>query len=189
VLKASVLAAAVALGVGLCSASLGAAAGNRNEVQVRRTVSCATKLGALQISAFATNPSIGTANVSITTGDPNNSPTGLLGLSSQQPRYGLGGACRSVTKPVALSHRGLVSAGVVHSGDIRWPTAFCGASRRVLVRFALALSSSGKPVSATIAIATQPTAHGKKSKPIGFVQWSPSRSVTYHAPSCTTQEQ
>jgi hypothetical protein len=57
------------------------------------------------------------------------------------------------------------------------------------VRFALALSSSGKPVSATIAIATQPTAHGKKSKPIGFVQWSPSRSVTYYAPSCTTQEQ
>jgi hypothetical protein len=186
--KAFVLAAAVALGAGMYGASLGAAAGNRNELQVRRTVSCATKLGALQISAFATNPSIGTANVSITTGDPNNSPTGLLGMSTGQPRYGLSGTCHSATKPVALTHHGLVSAGVVHSGDIRWPTAFCGASRHVLVRFALALNSSGKPVSATIAIATQP-AHGKKSKPIGFVQWSASRSVTYHAPSCTTQEQ
>jgi hypothetical protein len=181
-------AAAVALGVGLYAASVGAAAGNRNELLVRRTVSCATKLGALQISAFATNPTIGTANVSITTGDPNNGSVGLIGLSSQQPRYGLNGGCHSVTKRVALSHRGLVSAGVVHSGDIRWPTAYCSASRRVLVRLAIGLNSSGKPVSASIAIATQPV-RGKKSKPIGFVQWSASRSVTYHAPSCTTQEQ
>jgi hypothetical protein len=188
VLKAFVLAAAVALGVGLYAASLGAAAGKRNEIQVRRTVSCATKLGALQISAFATNPTIGTANVSITTGDPNHDSVGLFGLSTGQPRYGLNSACHSVTKQVALSHRGLVSAGVVHSGDIRWPTAFCSASRRVLVRFSLALNSSGKPVSATVAIAMQP-ARGKKSKPIGFVQWSPSRAVAYHAPGCTTQEQ
>jgi len=187
-MKALGLAAAVALGVSLYGASLGAAAGNRSQTQVRRTVSCATKLGALQISAYATNPTIGTANVYITTGDPNNGSTGLLGLSSQQPRYGLNGACHSVTKQVALSHRGLVSAGVVHSGDLRWPTAFCAASRRVLVRFAVTLNSSGKPVSATIAIATQPT-RGKKSKPIGFVQWSPARAVVYHAPGCTTQEQ
>jgi hypothetical protein len=57
------------------------------------------------------------------------------------------------------------------------------------VRLVLGLNSSGKPVSAKIAIATQPTARSKKSKPIGFVQWSPSQSVTYHAPACTTQEQ
>ncbi len=182
------LAGAVALGVVLYGASLGLAAGNRVETQVRRTFSCATTQGALQISAYASNPTIGTANVSITTGDPN-SATGLLGMSTGQPRYGLGGACRSVTKQVAMTHRGLTSAGVVHAGDIRWPTVFCAASPRVLLHFVLALNASGKPVSATIAIRTQPNARGKKSKAIGFVQWSQARSVTYHAPGCTTQEQ
>jgi hypothetical protein len=94
-----------------------------------------------------------------------------------------------VKKHVAMTHRGLTSAGVVHAGDIRWPTVFCAASPRVLLHFVLALNASGKPVSATIAIRTQPNARGKKSKAIGFVQWSPARSVTYHAPGCTTQEQ
>ncbi len=182
------LAGAVALAVVVYGASLGLAAGNRVETQVRRTFSCATTQGALQISAFAANPTIGTANVSITTGNPNSS-TGLLGISTGQPRYGLGGACRSVTKQVAMTHRGLTSAGVVHAGDIRWPTVFCPASARVLLHFVLALNGSGKPVSATIAIRTQPNARGKKSKAIGFVQWSQARSVTYHAPGCTTQEQ
>ncbi len=182
------LAGAVALAVVLYGASLGLAAGNRVETQLRRTVSCATTLGALQISAFASNPTIGTANVTISTGDPN-SATGLLGLSNQQPRYGLNGACRPAKKQVALTHRGLTSAGAVHAGDIRWPTVFCAASPRVLLHFVLLLNASGKPVSATIAIRTQPSARGKKSKAIGFVQWSPSRSVTYHAPGCTTQEQ
>jgi hypothetical protein len=181
------LAAAVALGVGLYGTTLGVAAGSRGETQVRRTFSCATTLGALQISAFASNPTIGTANVSITTGDPN-SATGLLGMSTGQPRYGLGSGCHAAKKQVALTHRGLVSAGAVHSGDIRWPAAYCPASPRVLLRLVLGLNPSGKPVSATIAIRTQPKG-GKKSKPIGFVQWSPAQSVTYHAPACTTQEQ
>ena len=182
------LAAAVALGVGLYAATVGAAAGSRGETQVRRTFSCRTTLGALQISAFASNPTIGTANVSITTGNPNFHPTGLLGMSTGQPRYGLNGACRPVTKQVALTHRGLVSAGTVHSGDVRWPEAFCSASPRILLRLVLGLNASGKPVSATIAITTQPKS-GKKSKPIGYVQWSPAQSVTYHAAACTTQEQ
>jgi hypothetical protein len=182
------LAAAVALGVALYGASLTAAAGNRIEAKVRRTVSCTTALGALQISASASNPSTGAANVTISTGDPNAS-TGLLGLSTQQPRYGLSGVCHSVTKRVALTHRGLTSAGVVHAGDIRWPAAFCPASRRVLLRLVIELNGSGKPVNATIAIRTQPTGRGKKSKPIGFVQWSSSRALTYHAPGCTIQEQ
>ena len=181
------LAAATALTVFLCGTASGVAAGDRVETKVQRTFSCATTEGALQISAFATNPNIGTANVSVTTGDPNAS-TGLLGLSTGQPRYGLNGACHSVKKQVAMTHRGLTSAGVVHSGDIRWPAVFCSASPHVLLRFVLALNASGKPVSATIAIRTQPKA-GKKSKPIGFVQWSAARSVTYHAPGCTTQEQ
>jgi hypothetical protein len=181
------LAAAVALGVALYGASLTAAAGNRIEAQIRRTVSCTTALRALQISAFASNPSTGTASVTISTGDPNAS-TDLLGLSAQQG-YGLSGLCHRVTKRVALTHRGLTSAGVVHAGDIRWPVAFCSASRRVLLRLVIGLNASGKPVNATIAIRTQPTGRGKKTKPIGFVQWSPSRAVTYHAPGCTIQEQ
>jgi hypothetical protein len=110
-------------------------------------------------------------------------------MSTAQPRYGLGSACHSVTMPAALTHRGLTSAGVVHAGDVRWPVAFCPAPRRVLVRFVIDLNAAGKPVSATIAVRTQPSARGKKSKPIGFVQWSPKRSVTYYAPACTTQEQ
>ena len=178
------LTAAAAFFVVVYAAAPGVAAGNRGEAKLQRTFSCATSLGALQISAFATNPSTGTANVTISTGDPNSS-TGLLGLSNQQPRYGLNGACRPAKKQVVLTHRGLMSAGVVHSGDIRWPAVFCSASRHVLVRLVLGLNSSGKPVSAKIAIASQ----GKKSKAIGFIQWSPSRSTTYYARGCTTQEQ
>jgi hypothetical protein len=179
------LAAAAALGVALYGASLTAAADKRTDSQLRRTFSCTTTLRALQISAFASNPSSsGNASVTITTGDPN-SATDLLGLSNQQPRYGLNGACRPAKKQVALTHHGLTSAGVVHSGDIRWPAVFCGATPRVLLHFVLSFNSSGKPVSAKIAIASQ----SKKSKLIGFIQWSPARSVTYYKPGCTTQEQ
>ena len=63
-----------------------ASAGQRLEVQTRRTVSCSTTQGALQLWAFATNPTIGSAGVTISTGDPNQ-PTSLLGVSSQQERY------------------------------------------------------------------------------------------------------
>ena len=72
-----------------------AAAGRRVEVQVTRTLSCATDEGALQLWAFATNPSTGSANVTISTGNPT-VPTGLLGMSSTQPHYGLNSRCHSV---------------------------------------------------------------------------------------------
>ena len=181
------LAAAVALGIALYGATVTEAAGNRADSQLRRTVSCATSLGAVQFSAFASNPNTGSANVTISTGNPN-SPTSLLGVSNQLPRYGLTGACRPSKKQVALTHHGLTSAGVVHSGDVRWPAVFCGASRHILVRLALGLNSSGKPVSASIAIWTVPKAHST-SKLIGFVKWSPAKSITYYRPGCTTQEQ
>ena len=153
-------------------------------MRVQRIVSCTTTLRALQISAFAGNPSSGNASITISTGDPN-SATDLLGLSNQQARYGLNGTCRPAKTQVALGHHGLTSAGVVHSGDVRWPAVFCSATPRVLLHFVLSLNSSGKPVSAKIAIATQ----SKKSKPIAFIQWSPAQSVTYYKPGCTTQEQ
>ena len=174
----------------LCVATPFAAAGHRAEVQVRRTLSCTTDEGALQIWAFATNPSIGSAGVTISTGNPTLS-TGLLGVSSQQTHYGLAaGRCHSVTKHVVLSRRGLTPAGVVHEGDVRSPTVYCAASRRVLIRLLVSYSGSEKPLAATIEVLTQPRARsGKtpKSKRIGYVQWSPQRSVTYYSSACTSQ--
>lgn len=176
--------------VGGLSATPLAAGGNRIEVRARRTVSCTTQLRAIQLWAFATNPSIGSANVTISTGDPG-TPTGLLGVSSQQTHYGLDDRCHSVTKQVVLSRRGLASAGAVHAGDIRSPTVYCAATRRVLMRLLISYNGSQQPVSATIEVLTQPPArNGKKpkSKRIGYVQWSPDRSVTYYRSSaCTSQ--
>ena len=188
------LAAAAALAVGLYGASIAGASRDRIETRVQRTVSCATELGAWQISAFASNPSVGSANVSITTGSQN-SATGLMGLSNKQPRFGLGDTCHSVAKKrVAMTHRGLSSfLGVSHAGDIGWTGVLCPVTPRVLLRFVIALDASGKPVSATVAVRTQPKARaGKtsgKSKSIGFVQWSPKRSVTYYSSRCVTQHQ
>ena len=67
------------------------------------------------------------------------------------------------------------------------PTVYCGAPRRVLVRYRLGFASSGKPATATIAV------WGKRRKSsrlreIGYVQWSRSRSVTYYSrKSCTSE--
>ena len=180
---------ALALAEGLYPAIPRAVAGDRLEVQARRTVSCTTEARALQLSAFATNPQIGSANVTISTGNPSIA-TGLLGVSSQQTHYGLGGRCRTVAKRVAVSHRGLTSAGVVHAGDVRSPTVYCAATRRVLMRLLISYNGDQKPVSATIEVLTQPRAlHGKtpKSKRIGYVQWSPKQSVTYYSSACTSQ--
>jgi hypothetical protein len=166
-----------------------ASAGHRLEEQARRTVLCNTAEGALQLWAFATNPTIGSAGVTISTGDPGQ-PTSLLGVSSQQEHYGLGSRCHSVRKHIVLSRRGLTSAGAVHAGDVRSPTVYCAATRRVLIRLLLSYNASGKPVSATIEVLTQPKARGgktPKSKRIGYVQWSPKRSVTYYSSACSSQ--
>jgi hypothetical protein len=166
-----------------------AAAGHRLETQVRRTVSCKTQERALKLWAFATNPTIGSANVTISTGDPN-LPTGLLGVSSTQTRYGLDSRCHTVPKRIALNRRGLASAGAVHAGDVRSPTVYCAATQRVLMRLVISYNSSQQPVSATIEILTQPKPHkgnAPKSKRIGYVQWSPHQSVTYYSSACTSQ--
>jgi hypothetical protein len=166
-----------------------ASAGHRLEVEARRTVSCNTAEGALQLWAFATNPTIGSAGVTISTGNPTQA-TGLLGVSSQQQHYGLGSRCHSVVRHVVLSRRGLTSAGVVHAGAVRSPTVYCAATRRVLIRLLISYNPSGKPVSATIEVLTQPRARGgktPKSKRIGYVQWSPKQSVTYYSSACSSQ--
>lgn len=179
----------IALALALSVAGV-ATAGQREETQTRRTVSCATEEAALQLWAFATNPSMGSANVTISTGDPT-IPTGLLGVSSQQPHYGLDDRCHSVTKRVVLSHSGLASAGVVHAGDVQSPTVYCAATRQVLMRLLISYNASQQPVGATVEILTQPKARsGKtpKSKRIGYVQWSPKRSVTYYSSSACTSK-
>jgi len=162
-----------------------ASADHRIEVQARRTLSCTTEQGALQLWAFATNPTISQAGVTISTGDPNQ-PTSLLGVSNQQQHYGLGSRCHSVKKRVVLSRRGLTPAGVVHAGDVQSPTVYCAATPRVLIRLLISYSASQKPVSATIEVVTQPK-RNRKSKRIGYVQWSPKRSVTYYSSACTSQ--
>ena len=182
------LAVVLALAEGLSATSL-ATAGHRVELKIRRTVSCTTAERALQIWAFATNPSIGSAGITISTGNPNLS-TGLLGVSSTQPHYGLDGRCHSVDKNIVLSRRGLASAGVVHAGDTRSPTVYCAATQRVLMRLLITYDASQKPVSATIEVLTQPKARNGKtptSKRIGFVRWSPTRAVTYYSAACTSQ--
>lgn len=179
--------AALALSLALAAGLYPAAAGRRVETRTHRTVSCATDLGAVQLWAFATNPTIKSAGITISTGDPGQ-PTALLGVSTQQPRYGLDGRCHTARKRVVLSHRGLTPAGVVHAGDIQSPTVYCGATRRILLRLVISYNSSQRPVSATIEVLTQPKPHsGKKSKRIGYVQWSPKRSVTYYSSACTSQ--
>jgi hypothetical protein len=181
-----VLAVAAALAAGTPFA----AAGHRVETQVRRTVSCSTQERALKLWAFATNPTIGSANVTISTGDPS-VPIGLLGVSNTQTHYGLDSRCHSVAKRVVLNRRGLASAGVVHAGSIQSPTVYCAATQRVLMRLVISYNSSQEPVSATIEILTQPMSNGRKkpkSKRIGYVQWSPKRAVTYYSSSaCTSQ--
>jgi hypothetical protein len=186
-IKAAGLVAAVTLALGLYTAAA-AGAGDRVELQVRRTVSCTTSLRALQISAFPHDPQTGSANVSITTGNPS-SAIGLLGMSTLEAKYGLSKTCHSVSTQVALSHRGLTTVGAVHAPAEGWPMAYCPAPARILLRFVVAFDTSGKPLSATVAIRTQPKpGSGKKSRALGFVQWSPARSVMYHAAACNSQE-
>jgi len=188
---AGILALALAvLGGGLYLATPFAAAGHRVEAKARRTLSCATDEGALQIWAFATDPSVGSAGITISTGNPSLS-TSLLQVNSKGPHYGAAAdRCHSATKHVVLSRRGLTSAGVVHAGDYRSPMVYCAATRRVLIRLLVSYGASEKPTAATIEVLTLPRARsGKtpKSKRLGYVQWSPKRSVTYYPAACTSQ--
>ncbi|HKD94293.1 MAG TPA: hypothetical protein VKB43_06240, partial [Gaiellaceae bacterium] len=59
----------LALAAALAAGAPFAAAGHRVETQVRRTVSCTTEQKALKLWAFATNPTMGSANVTISTGN------------------------------------------------------------------------------------------------------------------------
>lgn len=183
---------AIAIALVAATIAVGApvAAGRQTSI-VERKLSCATKLGALQMAAFARNPAAGAAAANIETGDPNAQPPSILvAVDTRYKHYVLGSSCRRVAKRIPLTHRGLASAGVVRAGDYRSATLYCAATGHVLLHFRLGFDAAGNPVSATIAVRTQPKArNGKrpKSKPIGYVQWSPQRSVTYYSRACTAQ--
>lgn len=153
---------------------------------IERKVSCATSVAALQISAFATNPKIGGAAADISTGDPSK-PTVLVGVDTRYKHYVLDKSCGRTTSRVALTHRGLASAGVARADQYTAPTAYCSATRRVLIHYTLRFNSSGKPVSATIAVRTKPKP-GKQSKAIGYVQWTPQRSQMYYSTRLCTSK-
>jgi hypothetical protein len=177
--------AAIAVAAAASEPMVSAATAAQQTSMVERRVSCATSLRALQISAFARNPIAEAASAVITTGDPNLATT-IFAVDTRYQHYKLGGTCRASRKRVALTHRGLTSAGVVRAGDNQSATQFCAATTRVLLHFKLAFNSSGKPASAVIAFRTQPKA-GKKSKPIGYVEWTPKKSVTYYSSrACTS---
>jgi hypothetical protein len=155
---------------------------------VTDAVGCATFEGAVQIDAIAYRPSLGYAGAFIHTGFPNTPGTiTLVGVQTDKSNYSLDKRCSRTRTPVRFTHRGLSSAGVVKAGYNQWPTVYCGAPRRVLVRYRVGFASSGKPATATIAV----WAKRKKSsrlREIGYVQWSRSRSVTYYSrKSCTSQ--
>jgi hypothetical protein len=168
------------------------AAGDRQSSTIERRVSCETELGALQIGVFARNPAAGAAAANIHTGDPSGSvPNILLAVDTRYKHYVLGSSCHRLAKRIPLTHRGLTSAGVVKAGEYRSPTIYCAATAHVLIHFRLGFDAEGKPVSARIAVRTQPKPRNgkkRKSKAIGYAQWSPQRSVTYYSSrACTSQ--
>ena len=155
---------------------------------VAGTVSCATFEGAVQLNAIAYRPAYGYAAAFIDTGFPDTPGTiTLLGVQTGKSDYSLDKGCSRTQRSVRFTHRGLSSAGVVKAGYNQSPEVYCGAPRRVLVRYRIGFAGSGKPATATIAIWAKRKS-SSRLREIGFVQWSRSRSVSYYSrKSCTSQ--
>lgn len=180
------LAAAVAAAATAAGTMVAAATAAQQTSTVERTVSCATAQGALQISAFAKNPAAGAAAAVITTGTPS-TPTTLLGVDTRYKHYVLGKSCSRTATRIPLTHRGLTPAAVSRADQYNSPLVYCSATQYVRIHFKLRFDSSGKPMSATIAVRTKPKP-GKPSKAIGYVQWTPQQSATYYAKSLCTSK-
>jgi hypothetical protein len=152
------------------------------------TVGCATSTGAVQINAIAYRPTLGHAAALIETGFPDTPATiVLVGVQSDKSNYTVDKACGRTKTPVRFTHRGLRSAGVVKAGYEHSPEVYCAAPRRVLVRYRIGFATSGKPVTATLAVWAR-RKHSSRLREIGYVQWSRSRSTSYYATkSCTSK--
>lgn len=152
------------------------------------TVSCATSQGAVQVHAIAYRPSLGLASALISTGFPDTpATTTLVGVQTDKSNYTLDKGCSRTKASVRLTHRGLSLSAVVKAGYEQAPEVYCAAPKRVLVRYRIGLTSSGKPATATMAVWAK-----RKQSPgfreIGYVQWSRSRSTAYYSrKACTSQ--
>ena len=155
---------------------------------VAGTLSCSTFEGAVQLNAIAYRPAFKYAAAFIDTGFPDTPGTiTLVGVQTDKSNYTLDKRCSRTKRSVHFTHRGLSSAGVVKAGYNQSPEVYCGAPSRVFVRYRLGFASSGKPATATIAVWAKRKG-SSRLREIGYVQWSPSRSVTYYSrKSCTSQ--
>jgi hypothetical protein len=90
------------------------------------------------------------------------------------------GACRRSSRRVPLKTAGLPTPGETatptHTGSIN---GRCSTAKRVLVHLKLTLQN-GKPEKALVAVRND----DRKSKPIVFYRWSPSKIVGYLGNSC-----
>jgi len=155
---------------------------------VAGTVSCATSQGATQIYAIAYRPSLGYAAALIRTGFPDTPATvTLVGVQTDKSNYTIDKGCGRTKANVRFTHRGLTLSAVVKAGYNQSPEVYCGAPKRVIVRYRIGLASSGKPATATVAVwAKRKKASGFRE--IGYVQWSRSRSTAYYSrKACTSQ--
>ncbi|HKN64456.1 MAG TPA: hypothetical protein VJV76_09025 [Gaiellaceae bacterium] len=155
---------------------------------VAGTVSCTTVAGAVQLDAIAYRPAFGYAAAFIETGFPNTPGTiTLVGVQTGKSNYTVDKRCDRTRKSVRFTRRGLTSAGVVKAGYDQSPMVYCGAPRRMFVRYRLGFAGSGKPATATIGVWAK-RKNSSRLREIGYVQWSPSRSVTYYSrKACTSQ--
>ena len=155
---------------------------------VTGTVSCTTSQGALQISAIAYRPALGYAAALIETGPPNTPATiVLVGAQTDKSDYTLDHSCSRTKKSVRFTHRGLAASGVVKAGYNQSDTVYCGAPKRVIVRYRIGFASSGKPATATIAVWAK-RKNSTRLRETGFVQWSRSRSNSYYSKKACVSE-
>jgi hypothetical protein len=155
---------------------------------VAGTVSCSTLQGSMQLDAIAYCPARGYGAAFIYSGPPNTGYTvELVGVQTDKSNYTVDRRCSRTKKFLRFTHRGLGSAGVVKAGYNQSPIAYCAVPGRVLIRYRFDLSSSGKPATATIAV-WKKSKKSSRLREVGYVEWSPKRSITYYSrQTCTSQ--
>jgi hypothetical protein len=175
----AVVAAAAIAAVAVVAATFGGAS------TVDRTVSCATKDGAVHVFANATIPQIAGASAGVTTG-PVTPVTQLFAVDTRYSGFLLDRSrCRTVRTKISLARAGLPSAGVFVAGNSRGLGGHCAATGHVILRLRVHLDSSGKPEDAKVAVWNE-SKQQKPTRPIAFLQWSPQRLLTYLSPVCVT---
>lgn len=86
-----------------------------------------------------------------------------------------------------FTHHELALSGVTKAGYEQADTIYCGAPRRVIVRYRIGFAGSGKPVTATIAVWAR-RKNSSRLRQTGFVQRSRSRSTSYFSKNACVSE-